>query len=145
MNRKLVTGADPVMSRTRAMYATLKHRSGGRFLLTLAEFRDLFGQFYDRPVCAYCGKVVALKDVSVDHKIPVSKGGTSYADNLQFICTGDNKSKGDMTRDEYLTLLDKLDEVERYTRNFKLKSKILTALRISASFRFGADRRARRA
>lgn len=145
MNRKVISRADPVKFKTRQMYSTLKRRSGGYYLLTLSEFRKAFAAFYARPLCVYCGKAVALKDVSADHKIPVSKGGTSYADNLQFICKADNVSKGDMSHDEYLTLLDKLGEVERHTRNFTLKSKVLTALRVSASFRFGADRRARRA
>jgi 5-methylcytosine-specific restriction endonuclease McrA len=136
--------ADLFNTRTRQMHATLKRRTP-RFVLTLAEFRNLFGDFYGGyGRCLYCGKRLSLEDVSVDHKLPVSRGGRSYADNLQFVCKADNKSKGDMTHEEYKALLDSLDTLERGLRNFTLKAKILTALRVAASFRIGANRRSKK-
>jgi hypothetical protein len=42
-------------------------------------------------ICAYCGK---SSDISIDHLIPKSKGGTNCADNLIRVCKHCNSSKG---------------------------------------------------
>jgi 5-methylcytosine-specific restriction endonuclease McrA len=42
--------------------------------------------------CACCGTTETLQ---VDHKTPVSKGGVTCGDNLQFLCVKCNGLKGD--------------------------------------------------
>jgi len=37
------------------------------------------------------------KELTVDHVIPLSKGGSDKVENLQFMCLSHNSSKGDMT------------------------------------------------
>lgn len=127
------------------MYATLKRRADGVAVMSLEELRAEFDLVMrKRPLCPYCLARLSHKNVSLDHRIPARRGGTHTTPNIDFVCVGCNKSKGDMTDIEYCALLDALDALEVRTRNFKLKSKVLTALRISSSFRFGADRRARK-
>jgi hypothetical protein len=45
----------------------------------------------DRYICQRCG---SKKCLTVDHIIPVSKGGRTYHDNLQTLCRSCNSSKG---------------------------------------------------
>ena len=49
----------------------------------------------EEPVCMVCGRRAATQ---VDHKIPLSKGGTDDRDNLQGICDGchDDKTNKDL-------------------------------------------------
>ena len=52
----------------------------------------------------YC-RVEMLGAYSVDHVIPVSRGGSNNPDNLQLMCTPCNSSKGALTMDEWMSLL----------------------------------------
>ena len=47
-----------------------------------------------RGICAICGKTVAPKDASLDHIIPVSKGGRHIRTNVQLTHVRCNKRKG---------------------------------------------------
>jgi len=42
--------------------------------------------------CAVCG---AIEDLSIDHIIPLSKGGSDEIDNLRILCRTHNSAKGD--------------------------------------------------
>jgi 5-methylcytosine-specific restriction endonuclease McrA len=46
--------------------------------------------------CQCCGKT---HDLRMDHVHPVSKGGKTVLDNLQFLCTDCDKAKGNQTID----------------------------------------------
>lgn len=49
-------------------------------------------------VCVKCGeKEYAGNALTIDHKVPVSKGGTNNIDNLQPLCKRCNSSKGATT------------------------------------------------
>ena len=54
--------------------------------------RALFGR--DRNVCLYCGKHFADGDLTRDHVVPVSKGGTDIWDNVVAACKRCNHFKG---------------------------------------------------
>jgi 5-methylcytosine-specific restriction endonuclease McrA len=48
--------------------------------------------------CAYCGSHDKLE---MDHKIPRSKGGSSHASNLQWLCRKCNQAKDALTEEEF--------------------------------------------
>ena len=52
-------------------------------------------------ICPYCGTDVSGRVGTIDHKIPVSRGGTSEPDNLAILCQRCNSSKNDSTPEEY--------------------------------------------
>ena len=49
--------------------------------------------------CVYCGRVVTDKEI--EHKTPLSRGGTNDNSNLCLSCAACNHDKGDMTAEEY--------------------------------------------
>ncbi len=51
--------------------------------------------------CAYCRKL--LTEYHIDHKTPVSRGGTNDIENLQMTCPKCNMQKGAMNHEEFLT------------------------------------------
>lgn len=47
------------------------------------------------PYCYYCGCRLTLDDSTLDHAIPLSKGGTNEWSNLVLACYECNQDKGD--------------------------------------------------
>ena len=66
--------------------------------------------------CAICGKPVRFKKMTVDHKIPVSKGGTNELSNLQLSHLSCNRAKADMLEDEFLELAQRIVIHNRWLR-----------------------------
>ena len=48
--------------------------------------------------CRYCQ---SAEDLSIDHIVPISRGGNSCDENLAIACRKCNLDKGDMTHEEY--------------------------------------------
>ena len=55
--------------------------------------RRLFGE--QEGVCALCEIAFPFRNFTIDHKIPVSHGGTDHYDNLQLLCGACNSVKSD--------------------------------------------------
>lgn len=45
--------------------------------------------------CQYCGEARPLRDLNLDHVVPVSRGGPSAWENVVCCCVGCNRRKGD--------------------------------------------------
>lgn len=77
---------------------------------------ETFGvaQIYNKfpePTCYLTGDSIDLKDGSsytLDHVIPVSRGGTNSLDNLQLASVLANQMKWNMTLDELLDMCEKI-------------------------------------
>lgn len=67
----------------------------------------------ERGICYYCGKKVNPKELTMDHKIPLCRGGTSERYNIVPCCKECNNKK------KYLTPW----EWEEYLKNLKGKNK----------------------
>lgn len=52
-------------------------------------------------VCPGCETHFPFRVMDVDHMLPRSRGGTDHPDNLQLLCSGCNRSKGDKTMAEW--------------------------------------------
>jgi 5-methylcytosine-specific restriction endonuclease McrA len=51
--------------------------------------------------CAYCPRMVSRADATVDHRIPVSRGGSHKRSNLAIACFPCNSRKKNMTEVEF--------------------------------------------
>ena len=67
---------------------------------TAEEMGDLLARQGGR--CAYCG---TTENLSHDHKIPLSRGGTNGIRNMQWLCVSDNSKKKDRTDSEYRAMI----------------------------------------
>ncbi len=60
--------------------------------------RNIFKR--DRYTCQYCHKQLGSEDLTIDHVLPRSRGGTSTWDNCVLACIDCNKRKANRTPDE---------------------------------------------
>ncbi len=60
-------------------------------------------------ICAHCGKKLDFKEATIEHVIPLSKGGTNKKENFVILCETCNKAKSDdiIPPAQYYTYLDK--------------------------------------
>jgi 5-methylcytosine-specific restriction endonuclease McrA len=58
--------------------------------------------------CYYCKCAITPEIRTVDHKIPVARGGEHHADNLVVACIKCNKEKGTLTDDEFAPISDRM-------------------------------------
>lgn len=66
------------------------------------------------PYCGYCGRRVGRNTATLDHAIPVSRGGTDDLSNLVLACRPCNEAKADRTPREYaLTILRNVRRLAR--------------------------------
>ena len=55
--------------------------------------------------CNGCERHFEIRNLTVDHKHPQSKGGTDHPDNLQLLCQACNSTKGTGTQEEMISRL----------------------------------------
>jgi 5-methylcytosine-specific restriction endonuclease McrA len=71
------------------------------------ELRDLLAHQNNR--CAYTGELLITgQNMSLDHKVPRSRGGGDELSNLQWVTWRVNLMKSDMTHEEFLSMCWKI-------------------------------------
>ena len=55
--------------------------------------------------CYYCGTLLLNNNDSIDHKIPIIRGGSNWPNNLCLTCLSCNKRKGVLTDKEFIIRL----------------------------------------
>jgi 5-methylcytosine-specific restriction endonuclease McrA len=74
----------------------------GKRKIRAAAARDLLLR---KTHCAFCG---GCGELHVDHIVPTSRGGLNVLENLQWLCPTCNAAKGALTRQEFLSHIDKI-------------------------------------
>lgn len=69
-------------------------------------YREQFGK------CYYCGE--SMYDYHLEHKTPLSRGGTDTKENLAISCPDCNWRKNDRTEEEFFVYLLRVDLEENY-------------------------------
>ena len=83
---------------------------------TIDELRKHIG---DNPKCYLTGRPVDLSDsksFSLDHFVPVSKGGKNEIQNLRIACSQANFAKSDMLYEEFILLCKEV--IKNHESNF---------------------------
>jgi len=81
-------------------YRARKKGNGGSF--TADEINALFEQ--QEGFCFYCGELLYAsfdREIHIEHKIPISRGGSSNIENIALSCSKCNLTKGAKTHDEF--------------------------------------------
>ena len=78
-------------------------KSGTRRTLTLAEARQLIA---NPPSCPYCKQPIPWQQLSIDHRLPTSRGGDGTPENIVWVDLSCNIMKGNLLDTEFVTLLE---------------------------------------
>lgn len=55
-------------------------------------------------LCYFCGNALTRKTATVDHLLPIARGGTNHMDNIVIACRLCNARKGPLTAGEFIGL-----------------------------------------
>ena len=106
-------------SRSRAVSST----EAKRRIFTQQERNEIYNRTEGH--CAICGKFIPLGEYTVDHIIPLSKGGTNDLDNLQACCSFCNKAKDDSMGEDFFQRIENIYLYQTQLRYGKKKMKKL--------------------
>jgi len=70
--------------------------------------------------CKYCNEILVLDNMSLDHKIPKSRGGSCEMENLEIICKKCNTRKASLTHVEFKSLMGFLNKQNKDFKNIVL-------------------------
>lgn len=104
------------VERARMLYATYKNRLKGQenyFVITYKDmgflkFAEMVAPYYGKN-CIYCSEILTTETISLDHIVPLKRGGSTSSLNLTCICKKCNRRKGELTHLEYAALLSYLE------------------------------------
>jgi 5-methylcytosine-specific restriction endonuclease McrA len=114
---------------TRRTYTMYRHqceradKAGMSVPYSLEELRSevepyLFAPWGPDPTtCRHCGERLKAKTFSLDHDVPIERGGIWDLSNLHVICDRCNRAKGIMSGAEFESVLRVLREMPTATRN----------------------------
>lgn len=76
--------------------------------------------------CCYCGKT-CVKHGTLDHRIPIARGGLATVGNLALACGFCNRSKSDLTDRQFVALiLTAVRKMRRRIRHERLRGRQLS-------------------
>ncbi|MCF2642228.1 HNH endonuclease [Roseburia hominis] len=83
--------------------------------------------------CALCGRKILLEDATLDHIVPLAKGGIDSVENLQLCCHADNIFKGAIKPEDFMERITEIFmyQMEKKSNNglrWKLASRLFSPL-----------------
>ena len=101
------------MRRSYVAIKNMEHRFKGREIpFSIDELRGMISEAIKVGLCPLCNDKLTARNFSLDHRIPVSRGGDLTLLNLETVCMSCNRAKGDLTREEFLALVEVLRKMD---------------------------------
>ena len=74
------------------------------------EYREYKARLYEKQggACIGCQLGLPMRNLTIDHIVPRSKGGTDEYENLQLLCNACNVLKGNKSQETFLEILGKV-------------------------------------
>lgn len=69
--------------------------------------------------CKYCKDRLTGDNITADHRVPVSAGGLTVAENIQAACRRCNQLKGSIPHERFTVLMKRRALPERLPRRFR--------------------------
>lgn len=98
--RKRLKKTNPALYRARRLRVSYKRLGVDR------STEDILKEIQSLKSCTYCNEPLDPLDISLDHILPSSRGGSDTQENLHLVCLGCNLVKGNLTDGEYKSLLE---------------------------------------
>lgn len=102
VNDRIVQDRGPLWGNVNALTEPPKRTDMGDLPNYRTHRHRLYGE--QEGVCVGCETHFPFRVMDVDHILPKSRGGTDHPDNLQLLCSGCNRSKGNRTMAEWRAL-----------------------------------------
>ena len=80
--------------------------------------RDIYNKYNCH--CAYCGKKIEFDDMTIDHILATSKGGSNDLANTIPSCQLCNNQKADRTIEEFRTFLENITETLDENKQYRI-------------------------
>ena len=80
--------------------------------------RDIYNKYDGH--CAYCGKKIDFDDMTIDHIVAISKGGSNDIANTIPSCQLCNNQKADRTVEEFRAFLESITETLDENKQYRL-------------------------
>jgi 5-methylcytosine-specific restriction endonuclease McrA len=106
--------------KAQSLQRAFRFASDKHYTLPLSKARQLVD---NPPICPYCGVPIPWPNISVDHAVPRSRGGSSELDNLVWTDRRCNQLKGSLMPDEFRELQRFMSKDEAIRRD--LESRLL--------------------
>ena len=112
-----------LMKKSCTLKSSLKRRSKEYEVLYNIELKQIRTMLLDcyGNICKYCTKMLTVANIACDHITPLSLGGDSSVDNLQFVCNRCNTRKGPLTDENYSKLLEFLSDNDEDLKAYVLR------------------------
>ena len=96
---------EDIIVRTDAPVRTDSEETATQLRLPKADTykHELYGEQEGK--CAGCNYFLPFRNMTIDHIVPQSKGGTDVKENLQLLCNACNATKGTRSISEFITIL----------------------------------------
>lgn len=127
---KRMTQEEIIQAQEDKIYNTVKRNINGK-IKRKAYSQSTRKIIYNRAGgrCELCGRKLLLEDATLDHVIPLSKGGIDDVNNLACVCFEDNQFKNNILPDDFMERITKIFMYQMEKKhNNSLKWKIVHRL-----------------